>query len=159
LRNADAHERNETRARGRFVGSRLPGDTFDRTRANFFAVLAEAFLKRISTELRKRRPAAGQKPEKRTDGAPTQGAREDALELLPRRHEANRPRERGELAAAVEVLDDFGDAEATQGNTDESHAVREKGLVEREALDATVDVRPDRSKQDADHGHRHAVEH
>jgi hypothetical protein len=85
--------------------------------------------------------------------AAAQGARDDALELGPGRHELDLAVEGRALVLVVEVLRDLGDAEAAQRDAHEADAVGEERQVHREALRAAVDVGADLAQQHADQAH------
>src|ERR1700722_5213755 len=87
LGNADAHERYEAGACGRFVGRGLAGHTFDSARSDLLLIFAETLIDGIGRELRNHGTTTGQDPKERADHAAAQSTGDDALELWPSRNE------------------------------------------------------------------------
>ena len=156
--NADGHERDEAGPRRRLVGSRLSGHPLDAPSADLVPVFAEFLVSCIGCELGNRGAATGQDAQNRANHTAAQGAGNDALELGPGRHELDFPVEGGKHVFVVEVFHHLGNAEASQGDTDQANSILQKDQVHGVARHAAVHVGTDHSKQDADHGHGQAIE-
>src|SRR4051794_40008899 len=88
--------------RAGFVSGRLPRHSLDRSGADLVFVLAEFLVDPIRSELGDDWTATGQDAEERPDHTPAQRARNDALELRPRRNELDLAVERRALVAVVQ---------------------------------------------------------
>ncbi len=140
LGNADAHQRDEAGARCGLVGRGLPGHALDAAGADLVLVLADLLVQRVGGELRDHRAATGQDAEGRTHDAATQRTRDDALELRPGRDQLDLAVEGRTLLARIQVLGDLRDAEASQRDAHDAHAVGQERQAQREALRAAVHV-------------------
>ena len=121
---------------------------------NSSGVLESALLDRVGGEGRKDGAAARQDAERRADDGAAQDRRDHPLEIVARRQQAadlGHQHRAGLLA--LEIAQDFGDAEDADGDGDEVQPVGIFADAEREARRAGIDVGADKAEQQAERHH------